>query len=188
MVARLGEEAAVVGGQAVEGDGAGIDQRDPGRRRGHRRRAFVADVVPGQAEARLAVVVLLRHHAVEADVAALQPGHAGAPDSYAVAFAADLGTGDVEAQESEGGSVPHHGDAGDRPAVETADQEGAGIGGVEGEPIGVARIPALVAGPVGHARHVVGAGDVDIELRHDASPSSFPARKSADIRRTVKAP
>ena len=61
----------------------------------------MADVVPGVAEARLAVVGLLRHHAVEPDVAAGEPRHAGAPDLDAVALSAHRRPGDVEAEEAE---------------------------------------------------------------------------------------
>ena len=54
-----------------------IDQFDAGRRLAAGRRAFVADVVPGQPKTRLAIVRLLRRHAVEPDIAAGQPRHAG---------------------------------------------------------------------------------------------------------------
>src|SRR5207237_6244213 len=87
-IARFGEKAAVVGGELVERYGARIDQADAGGRlRGHRR-ALVADVVPGQPEARLAIVGLLGGYAVESDIAAAESRHAGAPALYAIAFAA----------------------------------------------------------------------------------------------------
>ncbi len=123
----------------------------------------MADVVPGRAEARLAIVGLLRHHAVEPDIATLQTGHAGAPDLDAKTFSARLGPGDVEAQEAQRLAVLHDGNADDRLAVEAADAEGARVGSKESVGIGIARIPALVGGPSGHALNVVGAADRDLE-------------------------
>src|SRR6185369_9282395 len=98
-----------------------------GRRLGVEDRALVADVVPGVAEARLAIVRLLRHHAVEPDGAAGQPRHAGAPVLDAKTFSAHHRAGDVETEKAERLAVFHDRDAGDRLAVEPADQEGAGI-------------------------------------------------------------
>ncbi len=68
-------------------------------------------------------------------------------------------------------AVLHDRDAGHRLAVEPADQEGAGVGGVEGVGVGLARVPAFVGGPAGHALHVVDAGDGDLESScGEASP------------------
>ncbi len=124
-IPRLGKEAAVIGGQTVEADAARIDQSDTGRRLGRRRRAFMADIVPGQPEARLPVVTLLRHHAVEPDIASLEPRHAGAPHLNPVALSAHRRPGDVEAQEAKACAVLHDRDTELRLAVEAADQEGA---------------------------------------------------------------
>jgi hypothetical protein len=97
------------------------------------------------------------------NIAPLQPRHAGTPDLDAKTFSAHLGPGDVEAQEAQRRTVLHDGDADDRLTVEPADAEGAGVGGKEGVGIGIARIPALVGGPSGHALNVVGAADRDLK-------------------------
>ena len=78
---RSREEAPVESRDTIEGERKGFEQGDAGVVSCEiRKGAFVADVPPGQREAGLAIVLLLREHAIEPDSAAGEPFHARAPD------------------------------------------------------------------------------------------------------------
>src|SRR6185369_8018940 len=64
-----------------------------------------------QCKSRLAIVVLLRHNAIESDVAAGQRGHAGLPECETQATATKRGLDDVEAEKAEVRAVLHYRDA-----------------------------------------------------------------------------
>src|SRR5690606_16680463 len=89
---------------------------------------FVAHVAPGQFEAGLAVVVLLRRHAVEPHRAAGQALHAGAPQRAAVASPAMLRMHDVEAEKAEALVVTHHRDRRHRLVTDAPDKKTLGVG------------------------------------------------------------
>jgi hypothetical protein len=59
----------------------------------------VANIGVGEFEPRLLVVLLLRHHAVEPDGAAVGMGDGGIPDAQSVAAAAQVRAHHVEAEE-----------------------------------------------------------------------------------------
>src|SRR5262245_58066211 len=70
----------------------------------------VADVRVSEPESRFAVVVLLRHHAVEADGAGPGMRDGRIPNAQAVAAAAQIAAHDVEAEERESVIVIEAGD------------------------------------------------------------------------------
>src|SRR6185312_10496096 len=136
-------------------------------------------------KARLPVVGLLRRHAVEPDIAAREPLHAGVPDLDAVAFAAHHRPGDVATEEAEARAVARHRDADHRLAIEPADQERAGIDPMEGDPVGVGWIPALVLGPAHDAPDVIRARRRDLETHASSREEhSIPLSSFAALRMT----
>ena len=89
--------------------------------------------------------------------------HARLPDPNPVALAARLGRHDVKAEESEGLAVAHDRDATHRLAIQPADQKACGIGGLEGDGVAQAGIPAFCRRPVRRTYDVGGAHDRNLE-------------------------
>ena len=154
----LAKPGAVTGdahGCVLGVDEAGIGQRlDP---------AAEAEVRPAIDESRAPVVVLLRHHAVQADDAAGQVRHRRLPQREAVPLAAALGPHQVEAQEAEAAAVAHVRDHAHRLVAEVRDQEAGRVGGEEALVIVQAGVPALGRGPVDAQGQFGGAHRADVQ-------------------------
>lgn len=130
----------------------------------HGRRGALAlepHVPPRQRETGLAVVVLLRDHAVQPDLPSGRRGHAVLPERPAEAAAAPFGQHDVQPQEGERAAVPDHGERCDRPLVQQADEEAAGVRRMEALRILQSRIPAFHRRPLDRER--------DLLARHGAA-------------------
>jgi len=130
------------------------------------RHSFVAHVVVGQLEAAAPVVVLLCHHAVQADQPPLQPGHGRLPQRQPVALAAPGRAHDVKADEAEAAAVLHGRHHADRLAVQSAEQEAAGVGGMEAVAIVQAGVPAFVGGPADAYVQLGTCHGVDAQAAH----------------------
>src|SRR5207244_3631231 len=103
------------------------ERHDPrGRRRTSRDGAAVADIGIRELEARLTVVFLLRHHAVETDGAPRSVRDGRVPHAQPMATAAHIASHDVEAEEREPLVVIDAGDGRGRRAVEVADEKSIG--------------------------------------------------------------
>lgn len=148
-----GEEAPVVVREQPEGHLTSVRQPDARRHPGAGRHARMAHMGPHPPEAGPAVVLLLLHHSVEADVPVGEVVHRGVPHADAVPLPADCGAGDVEPEEAEVRAVSHGGDRGHGFAVELPEEEPPGVRGVEEQGIGKPRVPSLVLRPVGEPGH-----------------------------------
>ena len=129
------------------------------------RNAAEANVAVGEHEPRLLVVLLLGNDAVEADDAMVKPRHSRLPKSEAVPSPAQPGLDDVESQERESGLIRHHRDARDQLAVEPADEEACGVGGIKTIGVGETGIPPLLRRPLDHEIEVGARGGADLEWR-----------------------
>ena len=143
-----------------------VGERHGGVRRANSRgHAAIADVGVGEGEAGLAVVVLLRHHAVEPDDTAARVRDARLPEPIAEAPAAQVGAHDIEAEEGETGIVIDDRDGGRRLAFNLADEEALRIDRGETGGIGVARVPAFRRRPIERKRDVGGRHRADGQRR-----------------------
>jgi hypothetical protein len=157
-MARRGKDRGIIRFHTGEGH---VRQRDDPRRGGGcSDTPAVTDIGIGQPKCGLLVIVLLRHHAIEADGAATRMLERRIPDAQAIAAAAQVGPYDIEAEKRESVVVVDAGNRRGRRAVELADEKAFGVDG--GETCGVteAGIPALGRRPVG--------GDGDLVRRHRA--------------------
>src|SRR5262249_8760821 len=134
--------------------------------------AAVTDIGIGEAEARLPVIVLLRHHAVE-------PDHAGArmrdrllPDAQTVAAPAQIGPYDVEAEEGEAGVIVDARDGRGRLAVELADEEAVRIDRGETGGVGQSRVPGFGCGPIDRDGDFVRPHRPDAQVSHGSNPAA----------------
>ena len=133
----------------------------------------------GELEAGLAVVVLLRHDAVEADRAAARVREPRLPHAQAEAAPAQLRAHDVEAEEGEALIVVDGGDDGGGLALVLADEEAAGIDTGEAPVIAETRVPAFRRRPVQRKRDLVRAHRADVQFLA-RSAAHGTASESAD--------
>jgi hypothetical protein len=131
--------------------------------------AAIADIGVSKLEAGLSVIVLLRHHAVEADHASARMRDRRVPDAQAVAFVAKIRSHDVEAEEGEAIVVVDAGDGRDRLAVDLANEKAVRVGDRETGGVGEARIPALRRGPLDGDGDLLGAHIADLQIAHLSS-------------------
>ena len=141
----------------------------------------MAHVVVGQLEAAAPVVVLLGYHAVQADQPALQPGHGRLPQRQPVALAAPGRVHDVEADEAEAAAVLHGRHHADRLAVQSAEQEAAGVAGMEAVAIVQAGVPPFVGGPADADVQLGACHGVDALVAHDLAPQYVDSHTEHDI-------
>src|SRR6516164_692490 len=101
------------------------------RGRGIERRhaAAITNVFVGEFKAGFAIIVLLRHYAVQSDCARPGTRYAGLPDAKAQPTPAQMRPHDIEAEEREVLVVIHQGENGSRRARELAEQEPVRSGG-----------------------------------------------------------
>src|SRR5262245_18483845 len=110
--------------------------------------AAVTNIGIGQFEARLFVVLLLRHHAIEPDHAWTGMCNGGVPYTQSVAAAAHIFPYNVQAEESEASGVIDARNGCGWGAIEFANEEAVRIRQAEAGGIDEARIPAFGRRPV----------------------------------------
>src|SRR5437870_2082394 len=123
--------------------------------------AAVADIGIGQPESRLAIVLLLRHYAVEPDGARAGMCDRPVPDTQPIAAAAQVTPHEIEAEECEGAIVIETGNGRGRRALELANEKPLGIDSVETRGVAQPGIPAFTRGPI--------YGDGDLRRPHRAN-------------------
>ncbi len=157
--ARRGEYRGIVRCDRRERDVPEVDQALRRRRDG--RHAAEADIAVGEDKAGFAVIVLLGHHAVEADRARTGMGNGRLPGAQPMTAPAQVGPHDVEAEEGEAVVIVHHRNGRSRGAAELADMEAVGIDGGKAGGVLQTGIPALRGRPV--------AGEGDVAAVHHAN-------------------
>src|SRR5690349_13255765 len=97
----------------------------------------------GKRKARLSVVALLSHNAIECDGASAGASDTGIPQGFAKALVAMLGSDDVEAKERETVAVLHHRNRAYGFLIDKSHHEAAGVGSVERLDVLASGVPAL---------------------------------------------
>src|SRR5205823_234828 len=120
--------------------------------------AAVADIGIGEPESRLAIVLLLRHYAVEPDGARAGMCDRPVPDTQPIAAAAQVTPHEIEAEECEGAIVMETGNGRGRRALELANEKPLGIDSVETRGVAQPGIPAFTRAPI--------HGDGDLRRPH----------------------
>jgi hypothetical protein len=157
--ARRGEHRGIIRFDRRERDVPEVDQTL--RRRRDSRHAAEANIAVGENKAGFAVIVLLGHHAVEADRPRTGMGNGRLPGGQPMTAPAQVGPHDVEAEEGEAVVILHHRNGRSRGAADLADMEAVGIDGGKAGGVLQAGIPALRRRPV--------AGEGDLAAVHHAN-------------------
>lgn len=117
---------------------------------------LIADVAVREPEPRLPVVRLLGDDTVETDVAVSEITHAVLPDSHSEAFAAKSGLHDVETDEAKAVVIGDGGEARDRLAAPSADEEAGRIRFPETVRVVPAGVPPFRSRPFDRHGHLAG--------------------------------